>query len=181
MYFYRAFGLFLRTDIEFQNLVSITGDECGSDMVRIHAAKMPQSVINTGDGGYKIGETYSFLHNRTMMMEIKNGSEITYQLKSGGNPEYMKSYILGYGMTMLCLQRKMITLHCSAVEKNGRAVLISGKSGSGKSTLTVRLLSREYGFLADDIAAVIPNEHNALVYPSFPYQKLCRDAALAKG
>lgn len=181
MYFYRAFGLFLKTDIKFQNLVNITADECGNNMVMIRAAQMPQSVVNTGDGGYKIGETYSFLHNRTMMMEIKNGLEITYQLKPGGNLEYMKSYILGYGITMLCLQRKIITLHCSAVEKNGGAVLISGKSGSGKSTLTARLLSRGYGFLADDIAAVIPDEQNALVYPTFPYQKLCRDAALEKG
>lgn len=180
MYYYRAFGLFLETDIEFQNLKKAAVDECQSNKVMIRAAQMPQSVVDTGDGGYRIGENYSFLHNRTMMMEIKNGTEIAYQLKAGGNPEYMKSYILGYGITMLCLQRKIITLHCSAVERNGSAVLISGKSGSGKSTLTSRLLSRAYGFLADDIAAVVPDEQKVLVYPTFPYQKLCRDAALAQ-
>lgn len=183
MYVYRAFGLILETDIEFQHLETLDQhtEVCGSKRVTIRAAQMPPSVVDTGDGGYSIGETYSFLHNRTMMMEIKNGTEIRYQLKPGGNPQYMKSYILGYGITMLCLQRKIITLHCSAVEKNGSAVLISGKSGSGKSTLTSRLLSTGYGFLADDIAAVVPDKTNALVYPTFPYQKLCRDAALAQG
>lgn len=181
MYYYRAFGLFFETDIKFQTLEKMAADECRSNKVTIRAAQMPKSVVDTGDGGYRIGETYSFFHNRTMMMEIKNGTEIGYQLKAGGNPEYMKSYILGYGITMLCLQRKIITLHCSAVEHNGSAVLISGKSGSGKSTLTARLLSREYGFLADDIAAVVPDEQKVLVYPTFPYQKLCRDAALAQG
>ena len=181
MYYYRAFGLLLETDMEFQNLQKISAEECGNDKVVIHAAKMPQSVVATGDGGYKIGEDYSFFHNRTMMMEIKKGTEIAYELIPDGNSEYMKSYILGYGITMLCLQRKIITLHCSAVEQNGKAVLISGKSGSGKSTLTARLLSRGYGFLADDIAAVIPDEQEVLVYPTFPYQKLCRDAALAQG
>ena len=39
------------------------------------------------------------------------------------------------------------TIHASTVEKDGRAVLITGPSGSGKSDLTLRLLDREFSRL----------------------------------
>ena len=83
MYYYRAFGLFLETDIEFQNLKKAAVDECQSNKVMIRAAQMPQSVVDTGDGGYRIGENYSFLHNRTMMMEIKNGNFYNINARPG--------------------------------------------------------------------------------------------------
>ena len=180
MQYYRIYGLDLETDLDFPYLQEITPEQCSEDRVKMIKKDMPAHVVATGDGGYEIGEHYSFLHNRTVMFEAKDGKELTYQLKENGNPEYMKGFLLGYGLTMICLQRKRITMHCSAVAKNGQAVLICGKSGSGKSTLTANLLERNFSFLADDIAAVITNEEKAFVYPSFPYQKLCRDAVLKK-
>jgi len=46
------------------------------------------------------------------------------------------------------------TLHASAVEISGRAVLILGPSGSGKSALALDLMSRGASLIADDRTVV---------------------------
>ena len=73
-------------------------------------------------------------------------------------------------------------MHCSVIASDEGAILISGESGSGKSTLTNAFLSDGWKFMADDMAYVKTKEGGeVVVYPAFPYQKLCRDAALRKG
>lgn len=53
--------------------------------------------------------------------------------------------------------------------------------------MTCGLLERGYRLLADDMAVVQTfsgkkdSRELALVYPAFPYQKLCRDAAVRRG
>ncbi len=46
------------------------------------------------------------------------------------------------------------TLHASAVLKDGRVVLISGRSGSGKSDLALRLIDRGAALVSDDYTIV---------------------------
>ncbi len=47
-----------------------------------------------------------------------------------------------------------MTVHASAVSRNGRAVLILGASGAGKSRLALQLLALGADFLADDAVTV---------------------------
>ena len=74
----------------------------------------------------------------------------------------------------------IITIHCSAVcppkdSPSEGAFLIAGMPGAGKSTITRKLLEKGFLLMADDVAAVKKEETEALVYPAFPYQKLCRN------
>jgi HprK-related kinase A len=50
--------------------------------------------------------------------------------------------------------RRHLLLHCSAVERDGRVLLMSGASGSGKSTLATLLAMRGWRFLGDEFAFV---------------------------
>jgi HprK-related kinase A len=50
--------------------------------------------------------------------------------------------------------RRHLLLHCSAVERDGRVLLMSGASGSGKSTLATLLAIRGWRFLGDEFAFV---------------------------
>ena len=85
-------------------------------------------------------------------------------------------------MSMLALQRGILAIHCSAVADEAGAILICGESGAGKSTVTTALLEKGYRLMADDMAFVeVTGDGIAMASPAFPYQKLCRDAALAKG
>ena len=70
-------------------------------------------------------------------------------------------------------------LHGSCLEKNGKAVLISGESGAGKSTLAAELLEHGWRFMADDVAFFSVEENSILIIPSCPIQKLWDDAVEA--
>lgn len=180
MYRYLLYGLKLETDIEFRQLVTdATG---GEPQIAVAADEIPAEIRERTDVKYEFDREYSWLSNRTCWIIAEKGSRIKYQLKEGGRMDYLRNYLLGWGMSMLALQRGILAMHCSAVADERGAVLICGESGAGKSTLTVSLLERGFRLMADDMAFVeCTGGDCAMVSPAFPYQKLCRDAALERG
>ena len=61
--------------------------------------------------------------------------------------------------------RRFLLLHASVVERDGRALVMTGESGSGKSTLAALLSTRGWRLLADEFALVEPG--TGLIHP-FP-------------
>ena len=61
--------------------------------------------------------------------------------------------------------RRFLLLHAGVVERDGRALVLTGESGSGKSTLAALLSTRGWRLLADEFALVEPA--TGLVHP-FP-------------
>lgn len=180
------------SDLDFIQLDPVQLPENGGDFrreeVRILAMNEEEEAQfrkEHGDCvcGSFLGTEKSWLCNRTLGMSVERGKEIRYHIREGGDPGAVRTYLLGFGMAMLVLQQGKLPIHCSALETpEGGAVLIAGESGAGKSTLTAGLLERGYRFLTDDLAVVdISGKDGVWVYPSFPYMKLCRDAALRQG
>lgn len=52
--------------------------------------------------------------------------------------------------------RRHLLLHASAVERDGRVVLMTGESGAGKSTLATLLAAHGWRFMGDEFALVEP-------------------------
>src|SRR3546814_19936106 len=75
-------------------------------------------------------------------------------------------------------QRRYLLLHASAVERDGRALLMTGMSGAGKSTLAALLGSRGWRLLGDDFALVDPG--TGLVH-AFPRLVSLKHAAIGVG
>ncbi len=61
--------------------------------------------------------------------------------------------------------RRHLLLHASAVERDGRVVLMTGISGAGKSTLATVLAAKGWRFMGDEFALLDPT--TGLVHP-FP-------------
>lgn len=61
---------------------------------------------------------------------------------------------MGMNLQMALGQRRFLLLHASAVERDGRALLMTGHSGAGKSTLAALLGERGWRFLGDEFALV---------------------------
>lgn len=184
---YVLYGMQISTDLVFEQLVQAGKKEEALPCITIEESAIPEWILQEEKKKYEFGQELSWLSNKTMWMVVKDGKHIGYRLKEGGNTGYAKTYLLGYGMAMLALQRGMPAIHCSAVAGEKGAVLIAGESGAGKSTVTCGLLERGYRLLADDMAVVQTfsgkkdSRELTLVYPAFPYQKLCRDAAVRRG
>ena len=182
MYEYRLYGLKVKSDIEFKQLVKHQVGMPDEPCIYVEKVDVPDDLKAIKERKYEIGENFSWLCNNTTWLLVENGEKIGYCLTGGGYPAYLQSYILGFGMAMLAMQRGMLAIHCSAVFDEKGAVLIAGESGAGKSTVTTAFLEKGYHLMADDMAFVeVGKDKKAMAKPAFPYQKLCRNVASQKG
>ena len=59
---------------------------------------------------------------------------------------------MGMNLQMALGQKRYLLLHASSVERDGKALLMTGASGSGKSTLSAILGERGWRFMGDEFA-----------------------------
>ena len=63
---------------------------------------------------------------------------------------------MGMNLQMALGQRRYLLLHASVVERDGRALLMTGISGAGKSTLAALLSARGWRLMGDEFALLDP-------------------------
>ena len=59
---------------------------------------------------------------------------------------------MGMNLQMALGQKSYLLLHAASVEKNGRALILTGESGAGKSTLAAMLGERGWRLMGDEFA-----------------------------
>jgi HprK-related kinase A len=72
---------------------------------------------------------------------------------------------MGMNLQMALGWRRQLILHASAVEKDGKALIMTGASGSGKSTLSALLGQDGWRFMGDEFALIDPLSGEAVPYP----------------
>ncbi|MBB5685530.1 HprK-related kinase A [Sphingobium boeckii] len=72
---------------------------------------------------------------------------------------------MGMNLQMALGQRRYLILHASAVERDGRALLMTGHSGAGKSTLAALLGERGWRFMGDEFALLDPATGQLHAFP----------------
>lgn len=63
---------------------------------------------------------------------------------------------MAMNLQMALGQRRYLLLHASAVEREGKALIMTGMSGAGKSTLAALLMTRGWRLMGDEFALVDP-------------------------
>lgn len=63
---------------------------------------------------------------------------------------------MGMNLQMALGWRRHLLLHAAVVEREGRALILTGESGAGKSTLSAMLSARGWRFMGDEFALVDP-------------------------
>lgn len=63
---------------------------------------------------------------------------------------------MGMNLQMALGQRRFLLLHAATVEREGRALILTGESGAGKSTLAALLGERGWRLMGDEFALVEP-------------------------
>ena len=82
---------------------------------------------------------------------------------------------MGMNLQMALGWRRHVLLHAATVEKDGRAIILSGESGSGKSTLAAMLGERGWRLMGDEFALL--DLANGMVAP-FPRPVSLKNAAI---
>ncbi|MGD9812203.1 MAG: HprK-related kinase A [Sphingobium sp.] len=82
---------------------------------------------------------------------------------------------MGMNLQMALGWRRHLLIHAGSVEKDGRALLMTGESGSGKSTLAAMLGERGWRFMGDEFALV--DFESGCVHP-FPRLISLKNAAV---
>ncbi|GAB5488598.1 MAG: HprK-related kinase A [Parasphingorhabdus sp.] len=72
---------------------------------------------------------------------------------------------MGMNLQMALGWRRHLLLHASTVEKDGKALLMTGLSGSGKSTLSAMLGEKGWRFMGDEFALICPQTGMAHSFP----------------
>lgn len=64
-------------------------------------------------------------------------------------------------------QRKIMPIHGSCFEYDGKGVMICGESGAGKSSLTATFCKNGANFLTDDVTPLVFSNEVPLILPLF--------------
>ena len=87
---------------------------------------------------------------------------------------------MGMNLQLALGERRFLLLHAASVERDGRALILTGESGAGKSTLATLLGAEGWRFMGDEFALIEPA--TGMAYP-FPRPSSLKnesiDAALA--
>ena len=175
MFRYKIYGLMIESEVKLYKLNET--EEMDRDVV-IRYGEMDETIHEDASRGIlsKMSGDSVWFKNDVGCFLIQNGDEIIVEAYEGATEEDIASFILGWSISFLFMQRGISAIHCSALEMNGKAVLVAGYSGAGKSTITLSLLKKGYKYLADDIA-MVDIENDFLIQPGFPQQKVCRNVA----
>ncbi|MFC0269942.1 HPr kinase/phosphorylase [Metabacillus herbersteinensis] len=172
--FYKAFGLNVSSEISLPELPQII--EQG--LVEVVIKKADLTLLweeLAGESKYfVIKEDLILFHlpDNAIYM-IQKGKEIYYSPMDNAHEDQIRLYLLGTCMGALLMQRKILPLHGSAIEIDGKAYAIVGDSGAGKSTLASAFLKLGYQLISDDVIPVTLSEQNIpMVTPAYPQQKL---------
>lgn len=174
-YKFKAFGLNIISDIYLPEL-PLNNFELGFEDIVIEKAELTLQWQNLSKSS-----KYFAIKNNLILVRIpnnaiymiENGNKIYYSPMENVDEDQLRLYLLGTCMGALLLQRRILPLHGSAIEINGKAYAIVGDSGAGKSTLASCLLSLGYHLISDDVIPVTISEQGIpLVTPAYPQQKL---------
>ncbi|MEY2927001.1 MAG: hypothetical protein RL367_1478 [Pseudomonadota bacterium] len=72
---------------------------------------------------------------------------------------------MGMNLQVALGERRFMLLHASSVERDGKAVIMTGESGSGKSTLSAALGERGWRLMGDEFALIDPATGLAHPFP----------------
>lgn len=183
-YHFRAFGLNILSDLPIGTLEQ--GPDAPHD-VRIRSGCVKDHL---GPGTGKISIRNWEADGRNFLLKVQDvarfwittGSRIVIDPAPGAHASDIEAYLLGSAFAALLQQRRLLTLHASAIDTPQGAVLFMGKSGAGKSTLLAALLARGYSMITDDISALDFARPDApMVHPAFPMLRLSRSALTTFG
>lgn len=183
MYYYKIYGLTVRCTFQIPEAVKTA--EVSQPDVFVEMGTPPEEELEAAKEGKicRLGEKTAWFYLKGYgMFYVENGNHIMVWRETSKLTDLSRnSYLIGTTFGLLMFQRGILPVHSGAVALDGKCIVVVGDSGAGKSTNCVKLREKGCTFVTDDVSAVSIQDGKVMVEPSFPQQKLCRDAAVRQG
>lgn len=167
MYNYKIFGYYIKSSIDLCLPLVF------NSMQDIFIEALDENSFNNYLENHH--NTYKFKLDESIEFLIIDDSNIKILFKNEEDHNLMRLYLLGSVMGIVLLMRKSFAIHGSSICINDNAYIFTGNSGVGKSSIARGLINRGYMLLSDDVSVVSTND-DLVVIPSYPSQKLWKDA-----
>ena len=185
MYTYVGFGMHIRSELEFPELMP--SDSADSDIyisrssLRTELAverNMDQSFFEWQDG------VFLFHVPSIGAFAARGGRSIEADLYPNYDEKGMRSFMLNTMLPAVLAQRQQVLMHGSSVIIGDRLALFLGTSGAGKSSTVAELRRRGYTIFCDDVFVLLPPasaDPTVYALASYPMMKLKKDTIEAVG
>jgi len=201
IYRYRAYGLSCVSDVSISGFYpqSISLQSADSDIVLDLVSVAPEWVgaarslpahtiyaeptsIEDVDSGYAVRvfgaeEAFELTYaDGTQFLIDGPACRVWGRCPPGFDIDFLATYVRGPVMGFILRRRGVTALHASAVNLDGRAIVLCGESQSGKSTLAAALALKGTPVLCEDVTAVKVSGPGYGVEPGYAQVGLWPDA-----
>ena len=177
MYFYRAFGLNIASELELEHLkpVELPPDNRRDLTIEVDDLAETRAMHSLGavDQAFISTEAGVVMHWRGVgTLLVSGGNRVRVDFDGAVDMSTRTLALTGPPMGVLLEQRGNLVLHGSAVVMNSKAVAFLGHKGFGKSTTAAALSQAGYPVITDDILAIDISPEESVVWPGLPVLKL---------
>ncbi len=151
---YSIAGLKVASELAIPSATPVGYDPVSQAEVTIRWGEPPRSIPNAKfqDAWIEVGgREFIFRPKDGLTFLVRDGREITVSRTSDISDRDVHLFLVGSVWGILCHQRGLLPLHCSAIEFGDRAIAFTGPSGAGKSTLVAGLSKLGYPHVCDDV------------------------------
>jgi Serine kinase of the HPr protein, regulates carbohydrate metabolism len=179
-YKYKIFGYNVASEIK---LDAYAGDFDLCDLkIKLGRVNKEDFGIEAGGWWFSNNEKHiSFYIPEIGAYEIVGGNVIFVDPDQESKDSEIQLFLLGSAFGFLMHQRGVFPLHGSTVDLGFSCLTIVGHSGAGKSSLASGFVERGFKLLTDDVSRTGLKDGIRHVYPSYPSQKIWKDAVSHMG
>jgi energy-coupling factor transporter ATP-binding protein EcfA2 len=176
MYYYWAYGMHIRSELEVPEMLPFRGSD--TDLY-IRLGKAPDTIPDPPlkvIGSMQMSAKHYRLELPICTYYVREGQEITIDIKPNADDKSVRLFLLANAMAAALHQRQQVALHAGAVVTDRGLVVVSGHSGAGKSTTISALRQKGFAAFADDVVIVSQQADKLIGTASYPIVKLWGDS-----
>ncbi len=178
MFYYLAYGLSIRSEMYFPELMPIEEPKSidvilNFGQVQTHEEeRLERSKRKVFIGDYN----FKLLVPEVATYWAEGGAKIIIEKVEDVDEGLVRLFCLSNVFAAILNQRKIFPLHAAAIKIEDHLVLFCGHSGTGKSTLLASLLSKGHKIFSDDVCVPFINSSGKVyMYSSYPMMKFWRE------
>lgn len=177
---YRIFGYNVTSEIVLDAYI---GDfDLGDVTIKVRSINKEAFGIEAGGWWFSKNEKHvCFYVPEIGAYEIIGGNVIIVDPEKEAKDSEIQLFLLGSAFGFLMHQQGVFPLHGSTVDLGCSCLTLVGHSGAGKSSLASGFVERGFKLLTDDVSRIGLKDGIRHVYPSYPSQKIWKDAVSHMG